>query len=165
MRYFVTRFDQVVGENGALLYRPESRAERVLAEPPPETLIQELRRRGVATISVGRVIVATTEPYERIAVEVKQILERVDLAVTVGKKPGQDLSDFARAVGAPTPLVQDGDRANGEAIFWRPRSGKPPMRFQTISPESERRRHVRKYAEGSRKAIRKIVERRYTAPA
>ena len=28
-------FDRVVAENGALLYRPESGAERPLAEPPP----------------------------------------------------------------------------------------------------------------------------------
>lgn len=57
-------FDRVVAENGALLYRPESRDERPLAEPPPPALVERLRAAGVAPLSVGRVIVATWEPNE-----------------------------------------------------------------------------------------------------
>src|SRR5438034_1336228 len=57
-------FDRVVAENGALLYLPETRAEKVLADRPPEDFVRELERRGVGPISVGRVIVATWEPHE-----------------------------------------------------------------------------------------------------
>src|SRR5579884_1193961 len=57
-------FDRIVAENGALLYRPEGREERPLAERPPEEFVAALRRRGVGPISVGRVIVATWEPHE-----------------------------------------------------------------------------------------------------
>jgi hydroxymethylpyrimidine pyrophosphatase-like HAD family hydrolase len=57
-------FDLVVAENGALLYRPTTRELRPLAEPPPEELLQELRRRGVAPVSVGHAIVATWEPHQ-----------------------------------------------------------------------------------------------------
>src|SRR5262245_50302638 len=47
-------FDRVVAENGALLYRPATREERVLGERPPEEFIRELTRRGVQPVSVGR---------------------------------------------------------------------------------------------------------------
>jgi HAD superfamily hydrolase (TIGR01484 family) len=57
-------FERIVAENGALIYRPASREERVLGEAPPTRFIEELRRRGVDRISVGRSIVATWEPNE-----------------------------------------------------------------------------------------------------
>src|SRR5918994_7490057 len=57
-------FDQVVAENGALLYTPSTRAEKVLAEAPPDDFVQMLRERGVTPLSVGRAIVATWVPHE-----------------------------------------------------------------------------------------------------
>lgn len=63
-------FDWVVAENGALLYRPHDRLEQTLAAAPPEKLVEELRRRGVERVSVGRSIVATWRPYETTALEV-----------------------------------------------------------------------------------------------
>jgi HAD superfamily hydrolase (TIGR01484 family) len=63
-------FDRVVAENGALLYRPSTREEKLLADPPPEEFARELKRRGAERVSVGRVIVATWEPHETTAVEV-----------------------------------------------------------------------------------------------
>jgi HAD superfamily hydrolase (TIGR01484 family) len=63
-------FDRVVAENGALLYRPESREEKLLAESPPEAFVAELRSRGVSPISVGRSIVATWEPHQNTVLDV-----------------------------------------------------------------------------------------------
>src|SRR5262245_57495512 len=63
-------FDRIVAENGALLYRPATREERKLAEPPPEEFIRELIHRGAERVSVGRVIVATWRPHETTAVSV-----------------------------------------------------------------------------------------------
>jgi len=57
-------FERIVAENGALLYRPASREEKVLAPPPPERFVQELRARKVWPFSVGRVIVASWRPHE-----------------------------------------------------------------------------------------------------
>jgi hydroxymethylpyrimidine pyrophosphatase-like HAD family hydrolase len=57
-------FERVVAENGALIYRPATREERVLHEPPPARFIAELRRRGVENVSAGRCIVATWKPHE-----------------------------------------------------------------------------------------------------
>src|SRR5688572_3637261 len=62
-------FDRVVVENGALLYRPASHEEKALGESPKAEFVALLRQRGVATLSVGRVIIATWEPYEKIVLE------------------------------------------------------------------------------------------------
>ena len=62
-------FDRIVAENGALLYRPQTREEVVLAEPPPPELAERLRDRRVP-VSSGRVIVALREPHQHEAVEV-----------------------------------------------------------------------------------------------
>ena len=62
-------FDLVVAENGALLYRPQTREYKCLAEPPPPALAARLRERGATPLHTGRVIVATREPYEVAALE------------------------------------------------------------------------------------------------
>ncbi len=61
-------FDLVVAENGALLYNPESKEQRALAEPPDATFVQRLRDRDVP-VSVGAVIVATWEPFREQVVD------------------------------------------------------------------------------------------------
>ena len=67
-------FDRVVAENGAVLYNPKTREEKVLAEPPPPELLERLRARGVQPLSSGRVIVATREPHEAEALEAVRAL-------------------------------------------------------------------------------------------
>jgi hypothetical protein len=63
------RFDRIVAENGALLYNPETRESKTLAEPPPAQLVAALEARGVAPLSVGNTIIATWEPHETTVVE------------------------------------------------------------------------------------------------
>src|SRR5262245_50611661 len=62
-------FEWVVAENGALLYCPRTREEKPLAEAPPPRFLEILLDRGVGPISSGRVIVATWEPHETVALE------------------------------------------------------------------------------------------------
>lgn len=62
-------FDSVVAENGALLYRPADRSELVMADRPPDSFVESLRRRGVEPMSVGRVIVATWELHRAVIAE------------------------------------------------------------------------------------------------
>ena len=62
-------FDRVVAENGALIYRPETRETELLAAGPPAGFAEELRRRGVDRVSVGHVVVATWEPHEGTVLE------------------------------------------------------------------------------------------------
>ncbi len=64
------RFDCIVAENGALLYQPSTRNEKLLAEPPREEFVQALRDRKIEPLSVGRAIVATRQPNEKAVLEV-----------------------------------------------------------------------------------------------
>ena len=66
----VTLFNLVVAENGALLYDPETEKEHCIAPAPPAAFVEELRRRGVTPLSVGRSIVATWEPHEKTVIDV-----------------------------------------------------------------------------------------------
>ena len=59
-------FDRIAAENGAVVYGPETHDVQLLAEAPPEEFVRELEHRGVAPLSVGRVIIATWEPNDPI---------------------------------------------------------------------------------------------------
>jgi len=63
-------FDRIIAENGAILYRPESKDCKALADPPDPAFVDELRRRGVHPLSVGQCIVATWHPHESTVLEV-----------------------------------------------------------------------------------------------
>ena len=67
---FIDLFDCVVGENGAVLYWPDTGVVDELAQAPPGGLPQHLRELGVNQLSVGRVIVATVEPYRATVLKV-----------------------------------------------------------------------------------------------
>jgi HAD superfamily hydrolase (TIGR01484 family) len=77
-------FDYVVAENGALLYQPSTRSEKILTAPPSQELVQLLKAKGVGPISVGRSIIATWEPFETVALEAIRELG-LELQVTFNK--------------------------------------------------------------------------------
>jgi HAD superfamily hydrolase (TIGR01484 family) len=79
------RFDRIVAENGAVLYRPETREEKVLCEPPSAELVRVLRAEGVAPLSVGRAVVATWSPHERTVIDV---IRRLGLELQVSFNKG-----------------------------------------------------------------------------
>ncbi len=62
-------FDRVIAENGALLYRPVGREEKVLGEEPPPALVDAIRRRKVTPLSIGKSIIATFEPHQGAVLE------------------------------------------------------------------------------------------------
>jgi HAD superfamily hydrolase (TIGR01484 family) len=74
------RFDRVVAENGALLYRPATGEEVILAEPPPPEFVAALKERDVSPLSAGRVIVATWEPFQTTA---RDVIRSLDLELQV----------------------------------------------------------------------------------
>jgi hydroxymethylpyrimidine pyrophosphatase-like HAD family hydrolase len=78
----------------------------------------------------------------------KDALSWVDLAVAIGKSPAETLATFAAALGESAPPVGAEPLATGEAVAWWRRPERVPVRFRSIPPHSERRRHLRKYAEG-----------------
>ena len=65
---YVKLFDLIVAENGAVVYEPLTREERVLGNPPSKALLKALRARSVTPLEVGEVIVATSAS-ERAAVQ------------------------------------------------------------------------------------------------
>jgi HAD superfamily hydrolase (TIGR01484 family) len=67
-------FDQIVAENGAVIYRPEDRSERVLHDAPAAFFIEALRAKGVEPLSLGHVIVATWHPHEAAVLDAIQEL-------------------------------------------------------------------------------------------
>ena len=98
-------FDLVVPENGAMLYHPQEKWERLLAPPPPALFIEQLRDRisqrespqsvtgefsalvnekRLAWLGVGRVIVATWVPHDETVQALIQDLN-LDLQVIMNK--------------------------------------------------------------------------------
>ena len=80
----IRMFDSVVAENGGVYYDvPTGRVEPLADSPPPE-LVEDLRRRGVEPLSIGRVIVATWEPHEQMVLQAIHSLN-LDLQVIFNK--------------------------------------------------------------------------------
>jgi HAD superfamily hydrolase (TIGR01484 family) len=73
-------FELVVAENGALLYWPATKEQRVLAEAPPPAFVEALRAQGVPDVAVGKVIVATWQPHES---KVLQVIQEQGLELQV----------------------------------------------------------------------------------
>ena len=77
------------------------------------------------------------------------LLARVNVVVAIGASPAATLAEFAAAVGVVPPQVDPGPLESGQAIVWWPYLPDHPVeRFDGIAPATERRRHIRKYAEG-----------------
>lgn len=63
------KFEWIVAENGALLYRPADGFDQLLCSAASAELARELADAGAQPLSVGRAIIATREPYEAVAIE------------------------------------------------------------------------------------------------
>jgi hypothetical protein len=125
----VDLFDYVVAENGALLYRPTTKEEKILAAPPPPAFLTELERRGVRPVSVGRVIVATREPHHaavldairHLGLELQVIFNKGAVMVLpsgVNKATGLDAALKELGVSAHN-TVGIGDAENDHAFLAR----------------------------------------------
>jgi len=63
------KFDWIVAENGALLYRPSDQFSQLLCAPASAALAQKLGEAQAQPLSVGRAIIATREPHEMLVIE------------------------------------------------------------------------------------------------
>lgn len=120
-------FDAIVAENGAVLYRPASRAMRLLAPPPPAEFVQTLERRGVGPLWRGQVVVATVQPNETAVMDVIRELG-LDLQVILNKGSVMVLpASVDKASGlraaldelalSPRNVVAIGDAENDQAFL------------------------------------------------
>ncbi|HEU4685336.1 MAG TPA: HAD-IIB family hydrolase [Nitrospira sp.] len=57
-------FSRIVAENGAVLYRPNTRERLLLGEAAPSRLVDSLYRKSVTPVDVGESIIATVRPHE-----------------------------------------------------------------------------------------------------
>jgi hydroxymethylpyrimidine pyrophosphatase-like HAD family hydrolase len=76
------------------------------------------------------------------------ILKDVNVLMVMGKSSLETLKAFARVVQAEAPKGENIELEKGEALIWFADENKPPIRVRTIPGAAERRRHLRKYAEG-----------------
>src|SRR5262249_49506873 len=67
-------FQIVVGENGGVLYWPETRRLEVLAVSPPPALLEALKQYNVSPLSVGNVLIATRQPHDTTCLEVMRTM-------------------------------------------------------------------------------------------
>ena len=101
-------FDRIVAENGALTHEPATGTVRLLGEPPSPAFIAELRHRGVTSVAVGRVIVATWEPFGEV---VRRTIHDLGLALQVILNKGAVMvlpRGVSKASGLATALSELG---------------------------------------------------------
>lgn len=120
-------FERVVAENGALLYRPATREEKLLCGKPPERFISVLRELGVTPLSVGRAIVSTWEPHEttvleairNLGVEMQVIFNKgAVMVLPSGVNKASGLSAALNEIGlSPHNVVGVGDAENDHAFL------------------------------------------------
>ncbi len=103
-------FDRIVAENGALLYEPASDNEKLLCEPASSALEDRLRGMHIP-ISVGRAVIATSEPYHHAVLETIHELG-LELQVTFNKGSVMVLpSGVNKATGLAKALEEIGAKA------------------------------------------------------
>jgi hypothetical protein len=76
-------------------------------------------------------------------------LKLVDTVIVIGEKPREMLQEFAQVHGKTAPRSPVEKVPKGEALLWRPSQADPPVRVVLEPSRTDRRRHVRKYAEGA----------------
>jgi hydroxymethylpyrimidine pyrophosphatase-like HAD family hydrolase len=95
-----------------------------------------------AGTEMSGVILITVHP-EEVAVEA---LQSIDQAIILGQQPKDMLDKFAASIGDQTRFDVGAPLADGEAFYWK--KGGALIRLKIATPHSERRRHLKKYAEG-----------------
>jgi hydroxymethylpyrimidine pyrophosphatase-like HAD family hydrolase len=119
-------FRRVVAENGALLYRPSSREEKLLCEPPPQAFLDLLTERQVP-FSAGRGIVATWEPHQEsilkaikdLGVELQVVFNKgAVMVLPSGVNKASGLKAALEELGiSPHNVVGAGDAENDHALL------------------------------------------------
>ena len=159
-------FDLIVAENGALLFEPATAKETLLCEPADAMLVERLREIEVP-ISVGRAVVATTEPYYQLALAAIHELG-LELQLTFNKGSVMVLpSGVNKATGLayalprlginPSQVVAIGDAENDHAFLGACGCG---VAVSNALPSLKSRAHVvtrGAHGAGVEEVIREII--------
>jgi HAD superfamily hydrolase (TIGR01484 family) len=120
----ISLFDRVVAENGAVLYDPATRKQRLLTDRASRELVGILRARKLQPLSVGSAIIATSRAQKHIVADaidelglaLHMILNKRSLMVLPhGVNKATGLMDALHEIGvAPEDTVGVGDAENDE---------------------------------------------------
>jgi hydroxymethylpyrimidine pyrophosphatase-like HAD family hydrolase/energy-coupling factor transporter ATP-binding protein EcfA2 len=98
---------------------------------------------GIAP-SLGGMVFVTVHP-DQLSMAALAV---VDLVIAVGATSRDTIEMFCQQLGRPTPPLPNEPLLPEEALAWTPSAGASPVRITAPKPRGERRRHIRKYAEG-----------------
>lgn len=123
----VDLFHRVVVENGAVLYRPETGEEELLASPLPPAFLKDLERRGVSPIPARRVVLDTwahhadaiRDAMDAAGLELSLFFNKSTLlALPTGVDKGTGLNVALGELGiSPENTVGAGDEENDHALL------------------------------------------------
>ncbi len=103
----VELFDSVVAENGAVLYTPATREQRILAEAPPDGFVERLKEKGV-DMGLGEVVISTSEDHKVAVLDAIQEFG-LELEITFNKSSAMVLpSGVTKASGLAAALEKLG---------------------------------------------------------
>jgi hypothetical protein len=118
---------RIVAENGAVLYRPSTREQRLLAPQASTALADALRAKGVMPLDIGDSIIATVRPHEvtvmeairDLGLEHQVIFNRESVMIL---PPGINKASGLKAALeelklSPHNVVGIGDSENDHALF------------------------------------------------
>ena len=99
----------------------------------------------VMPLKIGGMLYITVHP-ESVSLAV---LETIDILIVTGDQPGRTIEAFCKTVGSAVPdLPRINSLSKHDVITWD-RSRKEAVLVHSHKPRSERKRHLRKYAEGN----------------
>jgi hydroxymethylpyrimidine pyrophosphatase-like HAD family hydrolase/energy-coupling factor transporter ATP-binding protein EcfA2 len=78
----------------------------------------------------------------------RKLLADINTFIAVGETPVEMLREFCETNGLPIPQTDRIDLQHGQALVWRLASNESPFVLKIEPSHTERRRHIRKYAEG-----------------
>jgi HAD superfamily hydrolase (TIGR01484 family) len=121
------KFEWIVAENGALLYRPTDHFSRLLCASASAALAQKLGEARAQPLSVGRAIIATREPHETLVLgliktlglELQVIFNKgAVMVLPTGVNKATGLTDALKEMGIdPRNVVAVGDAENDHAFL------------------------------------------------
>ena len=121
------RFDWIVAENGALLFRPSDSFSKLLCEPASAALAQQLATARAEPLSIGRAIIATREPHEvlvlelikKLGLELQVIFNKgAVMVLPTGVNKATGLTAVLKEMNiAPANVVAIGDAENDHAFL------------------------------------------------
>jgi len=158
-------FEQVVAENGAVLFDPATRGETILCEPPPAVLGKMLRERLASKVKCGRVVVTAKKESKR---EVEDVLAKLNigwqiisnrkdlLLLPAGVDKASGLKTLLKKIGlARNQVVGIGDAENDIALMQASGLG---VTVADVEPQAKA--HARLVTEGGAGGgVAELVER------